>query len=245
MKMNNWPASKENSLTHTGRIAGIKACVFDAYGTLFDVNSAAQKCADILGDHLEPLNEVWRAKQLQYTWLRSLMGRHADFWQVTGEALDYALAARGIEDMGLRERLMGLYLELAPFPEVAGVLRRLRQAGLHTAILSNGAPGMLDAAVRSAGLADLLDDVLSIEAAGIYKPHPGSYSVACDRLGLAAGDICFQSANAWDVAGAAAFGFHVVWVNRYAQPRERLPAGPEAEVESLAALPQLLGLGED
>ena len=245
MKTSSWPAPKASSLTRTGRIAGIKACVFDAYGTLFDVTSAAQQCADRLGDHLHPLNELWRAKQLQYTWLRSLMGRHADFWQVTGEALDYALAARGIEDLGLRKRLMGLYLELAPFREVAGVLRRLRRAGFHTAILSNGTPEMLDAAVRSAGLADLLDDVLSIEAAGIYKPHPGSYGVACERLGLVAADICFQSANAWDVAGAASFGFHVVWVNRDAQPRERLPAGPEAEVASLAALPQLLGLGDD
>ncbi len=203
MTANKSPAPKETSPTLRGRISGIEACVFDAYGTLFDVNSAAQKCAEALGDHLDPLNEVWRAKQLQYTWLRSLMGTHADFWQVTGDALDYALATRGIEDPGLRERLMGLYLELTPFPEVAGVLRRLRQAGLRTAILSNGAPKMLAAAVTSAGLADLLDDVLSIEAAGIYKPHPKSYGLACDQLGLKAKEICFQSANAWDVAGAA------------------------------------------
>ncbi len=229
-------------LTTAGRIEGIKACVFDAYGTLFDFNSAAEACADILGEQLGPVNEIWRAKQLQYTWLRSLMGRHADFWQVTGEALDYALAARGIQDAALRERLMGLYRQLAPFPEVGDVLRRLKRTGLRAAILSNGAPEMLAAAVESADLGELLDHVLSIEAAGIYKPHPRAYGVAVEALGVAAKEICFQSANAWDAVGAAAFGFRVVWVNRYGQPPEVLPARPEAEIDSLARLPDLLGL---
>ncbi len=143
-------------------LIGIKACVFDAYGTLFDYGSAATRCKDQLGENLEPLIRLWRDKQLQYTWLRAAQGRHADFWQVTGDALDFAFETLGIADGALRQRLMDLYLTLDPFPEVEAVLRKLKQAGMMTAILSNGTPSMLKAAVSASGIEDLLDEVLSV-----------------------------------------------------------------------------------
>jgi 2-haloacid dehalogenase len=168
-------------------LRGIRACVFDAYGTLFDFASAASACSDVLGDQAVPLTALWRDKQLQYTWLRAVQGRHADFWQVTGDALDFALEALRLGQGGLRERLMTLYLTLDAFPEVAEVLRRLRAAGLGTAILSNGSPAMLRAAIENAGLADLLDLALSVEEVGVYKPHPKVYQLAVDRLGMMPG----------------------------------------------------------
>ncbi len=222
-------------------LAGIKACVFDAYGTLFDYASAAAGCRDLLGDQAERLTALWRDKQLQYTWLRAVQNRHADFWQVTGDALDYALEALDLADGALRERLMNLYLTLAAFPEVPEVLRRLKMAGLATAILSNGSPAMLRAAVAGAGIGGLLDDVLSVEAVGVYKPHPKVYQLAVDRLGAAAGTILFVSSNAWDAYAASAFGMRVAWCNRYAQRRERLPGHPDREIRTLAELPAILG----
>jgi len=222
------------------RLDGIRACVFDAYGTLFDFASAAQRCRDVLGERAAPLAALWRDKQLQYTWLRALQGRHADFWQVTGDALDFALETLGIHEPALRARLMDLYLTLEAFPEVPEVLRELRKAGLRTAILSNGTPAMLDAAVSNAGLGGLLDAVLSVEEVGVYKPLPRVYQLAVDRLGVPAAAIAFQSSNAWDAYGASAFGMKVVWCNRYRQKRERLPGAPEFEIDSLAALPALV-----
>lgn len=224
------------------RIDGIEACVFDAYGTLFDFNSAVAACADEVGDKGDRLSEIWRTKQIQYTWLRSLMGRHADFWQVTGDALDFALAATGIDDPTLRDRLMDLYRRLETFPEVPDTLDRLKAGGMRCAILSNGAPDMLNAAMTHAGLDRRLDACLSVEEVGVFKPDPRVYRLAVDRLGVAREGVCFLSSNAWDAAGAASFGFRVVWINRYGQPPERLPDGPEAELDSLAALPGLLGL---
>ena len=164
----------------------IKAYVFDAYGTLFDYASAAARCRDVLGDKLDPLNALWREKQLQYTWLRALQGRHGDFWQVTGDALDFALETLGLGDARLRARLMDLYLTLDAFPEVPETLRRLKAGGVKTAILSNGTPDMLDAAVGNVGIGDLLDAVLSVEAVGVYKPHPKVYHLAVDRFGIPA-----------------------------------------------------------
>ena len=222
-------------------LSGIKACVFDAYGTLFDVASAAKSCRDVLGDKTDALAALWRDKQLTYSWLRGLQGRHADFWQVTGDALDFALETLGITAGPMRERLMTLYLTLDAFPEVPEVLRRLRRAGLRTAILSNGSPRMLDAAVRGAGLDGLLDAVLSVEEVGVYKPHPKVYQLAVDRLGVEPGAISFQSSNAWDAHAASAFGMKVVWCNRYGQRRERLPGAPDREVRTLAELPALVG----
>ncbi|HEX2351230.1 MAG: haloacid dehalogenase type II [Hyphomicrobiales bacterium] len=225
-------------------LTGVQACVFDAYGTLFDFASAARGCSDVLGDAIEKLTALWRDKQLQYTWLRAVQGRHADFWQVTGDALDFALETLAIEKSGLRDRLMNLYLTLEPFPEVPEVLRRLKTAGLRTAILSNGSPMMLDAAVRGSGLDTLVDAVLSVESVGVYKPHPKVYQLAVDRLGIPAAAIAFQSSNAWDAYAASAFGMQVVWCNRYGQRPERLPGKPDRMVRSLAELPALVAASQ-
>jgi 2-haloacid dehalogenase len=224
------------------RLEGVRACVFDAYGTLFDFASAAHACRERIGGKADALTALWRDKQLQYTWLRAAQGRHADFWHVTGDALDFALETLKIDAPRLRDELMALYLTLAPFPEVADVLTQLKRAGLRTAILSNGSPDMLAAAVAGAKLEGLLDAVLSVEDVGVYKPHPKVYQLALDRLGLPAAGIAFQSSNAWDAHAASAFGMQVVWCNRYGQPRERLPGAPDHEVTSLAELPALLGI---
>lgn len=219
----------------------IRACVFDAYGTLFDYASAAAACRDALGDKLQPLNVLWRDKQLQYTWLRALEDRHADFRQVTGDALDFAMETLEIADPALRERLMNLYLTLDAFPEVPQVLETLKTAGLKTAILSNGTPDMLAAAVKNAKIGHLLDAVLSVEEVGIYKPHPKVYRLAADRLGIEPAAISFQSSNAWDAYAASAFGMHTVWCNRYGQRAERLPGRPNHTIASLYELPALVG----
>ena len=222
-------------------LKGVKACVFDAYGTLFDFAAAARGCRDVLGDQIDKVTALWRDKQLQYTWLRATQGRHVDFWQVTGDALDFALETLGIGNPALRDRLMTLYLTLDAFPEVPNVLRQLKSAGLRTAILSNGSPKMLDAVVKGAKLDGLLDAVLSVEDVGVYKPHPKVYQLAVDRLGVPASAIAFQSSNAWDAYAASAFGMQVVWCNRYGQRRERLPGAPDREIKTLAELPALVG----
>ncbi len=224
------------------KINDIGACVFDAYGTLFDVAAAAARCRDALGDKADRLAALWRTKQLEYTWLRSLMGEYVEFWKITGDGLDYAMAALGIDDRKLRKRLMDIYMRLDAYPEVKGVLKTLNKAGIKTAVLSNGSPKMLAAAVNNASIGKLLDDVISVDALGIYKPHPGVYQLAVKGLKVKAGRICFMSSNAWDAAGAANFGFRVVWVNRFGQPKERLPGSPEHEVTTLKGLPPLLGL---
>ncbi len=227
---------------NTKRLENIGACVFDAYGTLFDVNAAAQHCAADLGDKWLPLAELWRGRQLQYTWLRSLMENYADFWQVTGEALDFAMEALEIDDAALRERLMELYLQLDAYPEVGNVLRQLRDGGMKTAILSNGSPKMLQAAVDNAGIGGALDAVISVDQIKVYKTAPAVYQLAVDRLGVEASAICFQSSNAWDAHAALNFGFRVVWVNRFSQARERLPGNPDIMLDNLNPLPEIVGL---
>ena len=224
-----------------GRLQGIRACVFDAYGTLFDYASAALRCRDALGEKFERVNALWREKQLQYTWLRAVQDRHIDFWQVTGDALDYTLETQGIDDRVLRDRLMQLYLSLDVFPEVPEALARLKAAKIKTAILSNGTPEMLRAAIVNAKIGHMLDAVLSVEEVGIYKPNQAVYGLAVKRLGISASEISFQSSNAWDAYAASAFGMKVVWCNRYGQRHERLPGKPDAEVRTLAELPALVG----
>lgn len=224
------------------RLPGIEACVFDAYGTLFDVHAPAQRLAPEIGPEAERLSATWRTKQLEYTWLRSLMGRHADFWQVTQQALEFAMEDAGVSGDAIRDRLLELYRTLDAYGDAAGALETLRKAGLATAILSNGSPAMLNAAVDHAGLGPLLDAVLSVEDVGIFKPAPPVYQLAVDRLAVAAPRICFISSNGWDAAGAAAFGFQVAWLNRFRRPRERLPAGPSIELATLAQLPAALGI---
>lgn len=224
------------------RLTGIRACVFDAYGTLFDVNSAAAQAKDALGGRWQALADNWRAKQLQYTWLRALMGRHADFWQVTGDALDFAMTSLKIDDPALRERLMELYLRLDAYPEVKATLNRLKAGGMKLAVLSNGSPKMLASAVENSRISDLLDAVLSVEQVGIFKPHPSVYQLAVDRFALAPAQICFLSSNAWDAYAAKAFGFHVVWCNRFRQAPECIPERPDGEIDTLAALPEILAI---
>jgi 2-haloacid dehalogenase len=223
-------------------LAGVRAVVFDAYGTLFDVASAAERTRDLLGDRAGPLAELWRQKQLQYTWLRSLMGRHADFWQVTGDSLDYALDALQIASPDLRRRLMEAYERIGRCADARDALKRLKTARLKIAILSNGSPRMLGAAVRSAGLDDLIDETLSVEAVGTYKPHPSVYQLAVDRLGIWPAELGFVSANGWDAWGAKAAGLRVAWCNRSGLPRERLGEPPDAELTTLAELPAAIGL---
>lgn len=228
--------------TKAPALTGIRACIFDAYGTLFDVGSVAQGARDALGDRWQALSELWRTKQLQYTWLRGLAGHHADFWQVTAEALDFALDALGLNDATLHKRLMALYLRISAYPEVAATLERLQAAGIRCAILSNGTPDMLGAAIRNAGLQKRFEAVLSVESVGVFKPHPSVYRLATDHLDLAAQEICFLSSNGWDAFSARAYGFHVLWCNRFSQPAERIPAQPDGEIDSLAQLPTWLGI---
>jgi 2-haloacid dehalogenase len=218
----------------------VRACVFDAFGTLFDLASAAARCNDVLGDKTAAVATLWREKQITYTWLRATQNLHADFWQVTGDALDFTLETLAISDPAVRERLMGLYRKLDHFPEVPDTLRRLKAAGFTTAILSNGTPDMLRDLVASSNLGQLLDHVLSVEEVGVFKPHPSVYQLAVDRLGVPANQISFQSSNAWDAHAASAFGMRVVWCNRYGQRRERLPGTPDREIRTLAELPSLV-----
>jgi 2-haloacid dehalogenase len=222
------------------KLHGIEACVFDAYGTLFDVNSAARSAEDSLGEKWQPLAELWRAKQLQYTWLRGLAGRHADFWQVTGDALDFAMATLQLKEPALRSRLLNQYLALSSYPEVPDTLKRLKAAGMKLAILSNGTPAMLAAAAANAGIADLLDALLSVEEVKVYKPHPAVYTLACDRLNVVPDRICFLSSNGWDAYSAKAFGFRTLWCNRFRQAPERIPETPDAEIATLAELPDIV-----
>ena len=220
--------------------ADIGACVFDAYGTLFNVHSAVARGGQALGDKAQPVSDLWRQKQLEYTWLRSLMGAHADFWQVTSDGLDFALAAKGVEDPALHRQLMELYLTLDAYDDVVDCLKTLRAAGLKTGILSNGTPHMLEAAVTSAGIAEHLDHNLSVESVGIYKPDSRVYQLAVDKVGVAAERICFVSTNAWDASGAANFGFKVAWMNRFGKQTERLPGDLSAIIKGLDELPALV-----
>jgi 2-haloacid dehalogenase len=222
------------------RLIGVRACVFDAYGTIFDFATAAARCAGVPEQQRASLASIWRDKQLQYTWLRTMQGRYVDFWQVTGDALDFAMDSLDLENTALRARLMNLYRTPDAFPEVPDVLRSLRQSGFVTAILSNGSPAMLESAIAGAGLADFFDDVLSADAVGAFKTHPKVYQYALDQLGVPALAVSYLSSNAWDAHGAADFGMQTVWCNRYGQRRERLPGAPAHEIRTLAELPGLL-----
>ncbi len=213
-----------------------KACVFDAYGTLFDVHAPASALAAELGENGPAISAQWRTKQLEYTWLRSLMGRYVDFSEVTADALDYALQANGLSGSPVRNKLLTLYASLAAYPDAMSCLAALKNAGARTGILSNGSPAMLAAAVTSANLGASLDRILSVDAARIYKPSPEAYRLACAAFGANPDEIAFVSANGWDCAGAAAFGFRVIHVNRFNQSEERLGVGPEIRVANFLRL---------
>jgi 2-haloacid dehalogenase len=223
------------------KLEGIRACVFDAYGTLFDVHAPVQKLAVEIGPKAAELSKLWRQKQLEYTWLRSLMGVHADFWKVTGDALDYALKVHCIEDAGLKDELMVLYLKLDAYPDAIAALEHVRARGKRTAILSNGSPAMLDNAVRHSGLLKHFEFVLSVEDVGIYKPSRRAYRLAMQKLGLHdAPAICFVSANPWDAQGAAQFGFQSVRIDRFGLPDDNIPGKPAALIPSLGDLAAMI-----
>ena len=222
----------------------ITTCIFDAYGTLFDVAAAARTAAaepggEKLAQVWPRLAEDWRRKQLEYTWLRAIMGAHCDFWAVTQDGLDWALEAAGLKDAPLRARLLALYRELDAYPEVPAMLKALKSRGLNTAILSNGAPDMLAGAAASAGIADLLDDLLSVESVGVFKPDARVYAMVGARFGTTPGQVLFVSSNGWDAAGAALFGFRTVWVNRAGLPVDRLPGRPSCILPDLTRIPEL------
>jgi len=225
----------------------ITTCIFDAYGTLFDVSAAARTAAaepgrEAFARHWPQIASHWRLKQLQYTWLRAVMNQHIDFWQVTQDGLDWALEAEGLgDDETLRERLLALYWELEAYGEVPNMLKALKNAGLNTAILSNGTPEMLDGAVRSAALGDVLDDVLSVQDVGIFKPADVVYDLVGKRFGCANDEVLFVSSNGWDAGAAAGYGFTTAWVNRAAEPVDRLPARPQHVLTDLTGIPALAG----
>ena len=223
----------------------ITTCIFDAYGTLFDVAAAAREAAaepgrDALAEHWPQLAERWRLKQLQYTWLRAITGAHTDFWQVTQDGLDWALEATDLDgDAELRERLLALYWELSAYPEVPKMLAALKQAGKATAILSNGSPEMLAGAVTSAGIGADLDDTLSVESVGVFKPDRSVYDLVGARFGTAPAEVLFVSSNGWDAAAATGYGFTTVWVNRAGEPVDRLPWRPRHQLKDLSGIPAL------
>ena len=227
----------------------ITTCVFDAYGTLFDVAAAARQAAaepefPALAELWPALARDWRLKQLQYTWLRAVAQAHDDFWQVTQDGLDWALEAHGLDgDAALRQRLLDLYWELQAYPEVPEMLARLKSAGMQTAILSNGSPAMLRGAVQSAGIGAVLDDVLSVESVGVFKPAARVYDLVGARFGCPPEAVLFVSSNGWDAAAAAGYGFVSAWVNRAGEPVDRLPWRPAHLLRDLTGIPDLAAGG--
>ncbi|SFR13754.1 haloacid dehalogenase type II [Poseidonocella sedimentorum] len=223
-----------------------KACVFDAYGTLFDVAAAARALAarsetPALAGCWPALAEDWRQKQLQYTWLRAITDEYDSFWQLTEDALDWALERHGLAgDPPLRADLLALYARLETYPEVPAALAALRPTGLPLAILSNGAPEMLDSAVQHAGLGGVFDAVLSADTPRTFKPMDAVYALVTERYACAPHEILFMSSNGWDVAGASGFGFETVWINRKGEPQDRLPHGPAHVLTDLTSLPELV-----
>jgi 2-haloacid dehalogenase len=217
----------------------VSVYVFDAYGTLFDVHAAIARHRAEAGPDADHFSELWRTKQLEYTWTMTLARDYADFWTLTERALDYCFARIGSVDRGLRGKLLEAYLSLDAFANARATLRQLKDRGLRLAILSNGAPRMLDAAVSGSGLGEMLDSVLSVDAVRMYKPRPEVYALVTDGFRVAPQDVVFVSSNRWDVMGAAAFGFHTIWVNRARMPDEYADRPPNRVVHELAALPSL------
>ena len=218
-----------------------EACVFDAYGTLFDVDAAARQEKERLGDNWKALSDTWRLKQLQYTWLLSLQGNYRPFWEVTESALEFALQTQNIDDASLKDRLMDIYMRLSAYEEVPTVLKSLKEAGKKCAILSNGDMKMLEAATENAGIGDYLDAIISVEELQIYKPHGSVYKLAEDKLGIKGSLISFQSSNGWDAYSAKDYGFNVIWCNRFGQPDEQIPSPPDHQISNLKEMLPIIG----
>ena len=217
----------------------IKAIIFDAYGTLFDVNSAAEKCKNKIGEKWEPFANYWRTTQLEYTWLRSLMGRHQDFWKVTEQSLDKSMEIYKI-DISMKDELLDLYKVLSTFPEVKETLKKLKEKNYKLAILSNGTPSLLKELVSSNNLESIFDDVLSIEEVKIYKPHPNVYNIPIKKYQIEENQFAYLSSNTWDVSAAGNFGFNAVWVNRNKNIFDNLDYKPITEINNLSDLNNLL-----
>ncbi|HET7764029.1 MAG TPA: haloacid dehalogenase type II [Burkholderiales bacterium] len=222
---------------------GLRALVFDAYGTLFDVHSVAELCEEMWPGKGPHLSQLWRAKQLEYSWLRSLMRRYEDFAHVTTAALDYACAALGLAlDDAKRLRLLQAYRELSTFPEVHHAIAALKASKIRLAILSNGSPGMLRPLVAHAGLASRIGIVISVDPRKTYKPSPAVYRIAVERLRVPKSAIGFVSSNCWDACGAKAFGFRTFWINRAGAPADALGVAPDHVIRGLDELPELIGV---
>ena len=217
----------------------IKAIIFDAYGTLFDVNSAAEKCKDKIGDKWEGFANFWRTTQLEYTWLRSLMKRHKDFWQITEDSLDKSMKTFNIE-LKMKNELLNLYKVLSPFQEVPETLKLLKEKNFKLAILSNGTPSLLNELVKSNNLDNLFDDLFSIEKVGIYKPNSKVYEIPLNKYRIEKNEVAFLSANTWDVSGAGNYGFNSIWVNRYNNIFDNLDYVPKQEIKDLHKLLDLI-----
>ena len=218
----------------------IEACIFDAYGTLFDVNAACRELSKEVGDSWEQLASLWRLRQVEYTWLRNSMDQYIDFWQITSDALDYAMETLDIENMELREDLLNLYLKLEAYPEVKGLLTKLKQRGLKTGILSNGSMKMLNSAVDNANIRDVLDIILSVEECEIYKPSSKVYDLVKNKMHINKENVLFFSSNAWDMHAASNYGFKTIWVNRFNAKLERLPGKPIEIVNSLEKIDEIV-----
>jgi len=217
----------------------IKAIIFDAYGTLFDVNSAAEKCKDKIGDKWEGFANYWRTTQLEYTWLRSLMKRHKDFWQVTEDSLDKSMKVFNI-DNSMRNELLDLYKILSPYPEVPEVLKFLKERKYKLSILSNGTPSLLNELVRSNDLENLFDNIFSIEEVGVYKPDSKVYDLPIKKYKIQNNEVAFLSANTWDVSGGGNYGFNSIWANRNNSVFDNLDYKPEHQIKNLKELADLI-----
>ena len=217
-----------------------KACIFDAYGTLFDVNAACRELSQDVGDKWQDLANLWRLRQVEYTWLRNSMNEYVDFWEITSNALDYAMEVLNIKNIKLRDQLLELYLKLEAYPEVKKVLGKLKDKKFRTGILSNGSRKMLDSAVKNAKIENLLDVVISVEECKIYKPSSKVYDLVEIKTDIHKDKVIFFSSNAWDMHAAANYGFKTIWVNRFQGKLERLPGKPNAIVKSLDNIDQLI-----
>ena len=217
----------------------IKAIIFDAYGTLFDVNSAAENCKDKIGDKWGDFANYWRTTQLEYTWLRSLMKRHKDFWQVTEDSLDKSMKAYEI-DSSMRNELLDLYKILSPFKEVPKVLKSLKEKDFKLAILSNGTPSLLNELVKSNNLENIFDDIFSIEEVGVYKPDSKVYDLPIKQYQIQTNEVAFLSANTWDVSGGGNYGYNCIWVNRSNNTFDNLDYVPKHQIKDLSKLLDIL-----